>query len=62
MANYKKIEMSRRNLVLSLGFGLGLPSFLAACSGKKTAEKGVFRVALNGGSDSLDPLLSLIHI
>lgn len=56
MANYKKIEMSRRNMVLSLGFGLGLPSFLSACSGKKTVEKGVLRVALNGGPDSLDPL------
>ena len=48
-------KISRRNLIASLGFGLGLPQFLTAC-GKKQVEKGVLRVALNGGPDSLDPM------
>lgn len=54
----KKIpnKLSRRDFANSLGFAVaGLP-LLSACGGKKAPQKGVLRVALSGGPDSLDPM------
>lgn len=47
-------NFSRRQMVFNLGLGLTLPQFLSAC-GKKGSSKGVLRIALRGGPDSLDP-------
>jgi oligopeptide transport system substrate-binding protein len=49
------VNFSRRSLLLSMGFGIGASALLASC-GKKPIPRGILRVALIGGPDSLDPL------
>lgn len=49
------MKLTRRHLSLGLGLGALSPAFLTSCANGKH-EKGVLRVALAGGPDSLDPL------
>lgn len=49
------MKFTRRQLSVGLGMAAFTPAFLVSCANGKH-EKGVLRVALAGGPDSLDPL------
>ena len=48
-------KIARRDVLITMGLAAGSIGILPSCA-KSKAEKGVLRVALRGGPDSLDPM------